>query len=222
MAIDLETKDCTAVSDAELEDMAELTGEGPNGLSVGFLSKQAELWVLSTTARENGKLRGFSFSTLERIGGTPAVIIGSASVARTSRRDTVLRGLLGEKYRRALLAFPDEDVLFGLRLDRPDALEALGALDDVVPREGHRANGEQRAWGKRLAKRYGADNGSYDERGFVLTGDGGAPVVFDHESADPRVDPGTQALFDALDHDRGDTLVVCGWALSEDLERLGA
>jgi hypothetical protein len=222
MAIDLETKDCTAVTDAELEEMAELSGEGSGGLSVGDLSKQTEFWVLSSTARENGRLRGFSFSTLERIGGTPAVIIGSGSVARTSRRDTVLRGLLGEQFRRALLAFPDEDVVVGLQLDRPDALDALGVLDDLVPREGHRANGEQRAWGKRLAKRYGSENGSYDERSFVLSGNGGASFLFDHEAVDPAATPGTVELFDRLDHDRGDTLVVCGWALAEDLERLGA
>ncbi|MEQ8716061.1 MAG: hypothetical protein RIE08_00470 [Acidimicrobiales bacterium] len=222
MAIDLETKDCTAVTDAELEEMAELSGEGTGGLSVGDLSKQTEFWVLSSTARENGRLRGFSFSTLERIGGTPAVIIGSGAVARTSRRDTVLRGLLGEQFRRALLAFPDEDVVVGLQLDRPDALDALGVLDDLVPREGHRANGEQRAWGKRLAKRYGSENGSYDERSFVLSGDGGASFLFDHEAVEATPTPGTVELFDRLDHDRGDTLVVCGWALAEDLERLGA
>lgn len=222
MAIDLETKDCTAVSDAELEEMAELSAEGPNALSVGDLSKQTEMWVLSSSARENGRLRGFSFSTLERIGGTPAVIVGAGSIARTSRRDTVLRGLIAEQYRRALLAFPDEDVLVGLRLDRPDALDALGALTDVVPREGHRANGEQRAWGKRLAKRYGAENGSYDEKSFVLSGEGSVRLVFDHEAASVDVSPGTLDLFDALDHVRGDTLVVCGWALAEDLERLGA
>src|SRR3546814_5055975 len=53
----------------------------------GLLSKMAEAWVLITQAREGDKLRGFSFCTLERIGGTPCVLVGLASVARNAKRD---------------------------------------------------------------------------------------------------------------------------------------
>ena len=42
MAVEVESRDCTAVSDAELEVMADLCAEGPNPFSVGFLSKQTE------------------------------------------------------------------------------------------------------------------------------------------------------------------------------------
>ena len=45
-------------------------------------------------ARDDGRLKGFSFSTLERIGGTPAVLIGLAEVGRNSKRDTILRALV--------------------------------------------------------------------------------------------------------------------------------
>ena len=65
MAVEVESRDCTAVSDAELEAMADLCAEGPNPFTVGFLSKQTELWVLLTEAREGSRLRGFVFSTLE-------------------------------------------------------------------------------------------------------------------------------------------------------------
>ena len=54
---------------------------------IGALSKAKEDWVLVTTARIDGKLHGFTFSTLERIGGTPCVLIGLMSVRRTSKRD---------------------------------------------------------------------------------------------------------------------------------------
>ena len=64
-------------------------------------------WV-HRSARFGEKLHGFSFSTLERIGGTPCVLIGLMSVRRSSKRDQVLRGLMGEAYHRALMAFPDE------------------------------------------------------------------------------------------------------------------
>ena len=91
MAIEVETKDCTMLGDAEIEEMADLCAEGPNPFGIGLISKQTEEWVLISTAREGGRLKGFAFFTLERIGGTPAVIVGLASIHRTSKRDTVLR-----------------------------------------------------------------------------------------------------------------------------------
>src|SRR5713226_3272141 len=116
MPIVVSTKDCTALSDTELVDMADLCADRPPGFDIGYLSKEREAWVLITQAREGSKLRGYSFSTLERIGGTPSLLVGLATVDRTSRADTVLRAMMGDKYRRALLAFPDEDVLVGTRL----------------------------------------------------------------------------------------------------------
>src|ERR687890_567305 len=103
MAMDIETKDCT--------EMADICADGPAGFDVGLLSKQRDEWVLITQAHENGKLHGFSFCTLERIGGTPCVLIGLASVKRTAKREQVLKAIMGDQQRRAWLAFPDEDVL---------------------------------------------------------------------------------------------------------------
>src|ERR1700730_3664306 len=116
MAFEVGTKDCTALSDAELAEMADLCVDRAPGFDIGFLSKQCEEWVRVSLVREGSKLRGYSFSTLERIGGTPSLLVGVATVDRTSRADTVLRAMMGDKYRRALLAFPDEDVLVGTRL----------------------------------------------------------------------------------------------------------
>ena len=82
MAIEVDTKDCTALSDAELAEMADLCADSTNAFEVGMLSKQAEAWVLCTVASEGGKIRGFSFCTLERIGGTPSVLVGAAHAAR--------------------------------------------------------------------------------------------------------------------------------------------
>src|ERR1700757_2191590 len=104
MAIDVETKDCTALSDSELAEMADICADGPAGYDVGLISKQPEEWVLITQARENGKLHGFSFCTLERIGGTPCILWGLASVRRTAKRDQVLRAITADQFRRAVLA----------------------------------------------------------------------------------------------------------------------
>ena len=68
MAIAVETKDCTQLSDAELAEMADICAEGPSTFEAGLLSKQAEAWVLVSIAREGNNLRGFSYCTLERIG----------------------------------------------------------------------------------------------------------------------------------------------------------
>ncbi len=222
MSIQVETKDCTALGDAELAELADLCADGPIPYEAGLLSKQAEAWVLVTQARENGKLKGFAFSTLERIGGTPAVLVGLASVKRGAKRDTVLRAVMHDELRRAMLAFPDEDVLVGTRFVVPSGFDALRTLNDVVPRPDHKASGEERAWGRRLAKRFGVDTGSYDDRTFTAKGTGSHPEVFDHDSLKPEAIPaGVVALFKGFNFKRGDSLVAFGWAMAEDLAKLG-
>lgn len=217
MAIEVETKDCTALSDAELAEMADICAGGPAGFDVGLLSKQREEWVLITQARDTGKLLGFSFCTLERIGGTPCVLWGLASVKRTSKRDAVLKAVAGDQFRRALLAFPDEDVLVGTRFLDPAGFQSFRGLADVVPRPGHKATGEERAWSRRLAKRFGAE-GRIDDRTFIVTGDGSPPPAFDFEALKPeKIDAEVAGYFASLDHERWDYLIAFGWAMAEDL-----
>jgi len=221
MSIQVETKDCTALGDAELAELADLCAEGPLPYEVGLLSKQAEAWVLITQATDNGKLKGFAFSTLERIGGTPSVLIGLASVKRTAKRDTVLRAIVHDQLRRAVLAFPDEDVLFGTRFASASGFEAFRTLNDIVPRPDHRASGEERAWGRRLAKRFALDTGAYDDRTFIAKGSGSLPEVFDHDSLKPdAVAADVNAFFSGVTPAQGDSLIAFGWAMAEDLAKL--
>ncbi|MBW3581402.1 MAG: hypothetical protein KY447_12835 [Actinobacteria bacterium] len=223
MAIDVDTKDCTSLSDAELVELGDICTDGPARIDIGMLSKQREEWVLITQARSSEGVEGFSFCTLERIGGTPSVLIGLASVRRCPDAGAVLAGLMGHQLRRAVLAFPDEDVLVGTRFVDPAGFEAFTAfmeLEDVVPRPGHKATGEERAWGRRLAKRFGVDSG-YRDREFVAEGDGSPPCVLDYASTDPAaVDPEVRRFFEAVDVARGDCLVAFGWAMAEDLAAL--
>ena len=117
MAIDIEvaTKDCTALTDAELAEMADLSAGERAGWEVGFLSKQREDWVLVTQVREEGKLQGYALATLERIGGTPSLLIGVAAFTKGRNASVALDAAMRDLYRRAVLAFPDEDVLVGTR-----------------------------------------------------------------------------------------------------------
>lgn len=216
MPIGVTTKDCTALSDAELAEMADLCAERPPGFDIGFLSKQREEWVLVTHAREGNKLRGYSFCTLERIGGTPSLLVGLASVDRTARAEAALKAMMADQYRRALLAFPDEDVLLGTRLMSPEGFRAFSGLSDVVPAAGHKPTGEERAWARRLAKRFGAE-GRLDDRSFVVKGDGSLAGGLDFASGKVKIPEEVQSLFAELDPDAGDRLVAFGWAMAEDL-----
>ena len=120
-----------------------------------------------------------------------------------------------------MLAFPDEDVLVGTRFAGPSGFEAFKTLEDIVPRPDHKATGEERAWGRRLAKRFGIDTSSYDDKTFIATGDGTFPLALDHESLEPeKFDPAVVAFFDDVDPARGDSLIAFGWAMAEDLAKL--
>jgi hypothetical protein len=222
MTIQIDTKDCTALTDAELVEMADMGAGTDVDFGVGHFSKAKEDWVLSTTAKIEGKLHGVMFATLERIGGTPCVLLGLVSVHRTSRRDAVLKGLMSEAYHRALMAFPDEDVLVGTRFMTVSGFEAFKPLTDIVPRPDHRPVGEERAWGRRLAKRFTVD-GHYDEKTFQVQGDGSIPSHLDHETLKPeKIDPAVAELFTGIDIERGDCLIACGWVMAENLIKLGA
>jgi hypothetical protein len=215
MAVSVLTNDASALTDADLDEMGSMEG----AFDIGAISKAKEDWVLATTARIDGKLHGFMFSTLERIGGTPCVLIGMLSVRRHSKRDTVLRGPMHEAYHRALMAFPDEDVVIGSRFVAPDGLDAFEKLDEVTPSPGNRAVGEERAWGRRLAKRFGVD-GKYEAEHFVAHQ--GQSGFLDFESAKPeKLDPEIVKMFEVVDAKAGDAMVVYGWTMAEDLVKLG-
>ena len=219
MAIHVVTKDCTALSDSDLAEMGDLAEVAGNEFGIGVLSKEAEAWVLVTLARREEQLAGFAFCTLERIGGTPSVLIGLAHVERSDHSADVMAAIMRDQMRRAVLAFPDEDVLIGTRMVHANAFEAFGELNDIVPRPGHKASGEERAWGRRLAKRFGIEAANYDDRAFLARGDGVVSCRFDYVSgAEP--DAEVAALFDPLATATGDVLIGFAWAMAEYLDAL--
>jgi hypothetical protein len=216
MPSQVETRDCAALTDADLDEMASMGG----AFDIGVLSKAKEDWVLCTVARIEGKLHGFTFSTLERIGGTPCVLLGLMSVKRTSKRDQVLKGLMHEAYHRALMAFPDEDVVLGSRFVAADGLEAFKQVDELIPRPAHRAVGEERAWGRRLAKRFAVDS-QYDEQSFIVKSKGQSGFI-DHVSLKPeKIKPDVAEMFANVAVAKGGSLIAHGWVMAEDLVDLG-
>ncbi|MBM3741142.1 MAG: hypothetical protein ACKPAJ_00210 [Actinomycetota bacterium] len=216
MPLVVKTIDASALVDSDLDDLAAMGG----AFGIGAISKAKEDWVLFASAKLDGKLNGFMFSTLERIGGTPCVLLGMLSVKRTAKRDQVLKGLMSEAYHRALMAFPDEDVVVGSRFVRVDALEAFKSLTGIIPRPDHRAVGEERAWGKRLARRFGCE-AQYDDQSFLIKSNGQSGFL-DFESLKPGKAPAeVAAFFKNLSSKKSGALVVHGWTMTESLLKLG-
>ena len=225
------TKDSRSLTDTELVDMADLCVEGPTGYDIEYLTQLRQIpdseparakWVLVTQAHEDGKLRGFAFANLERIGGTPCLLIGEASFTRMGSAEAALKAVMRDLYRRAVMAFPDEDVLVGARVMDPAAYRALAGLSDIVPLPTHKASGEERAWARRLAIRFAREEpnfkGQLDDRTFVTTGDKTVIGFLDYSPRKaPAVAKTVAELFSTIDEARRDTVVCCGWAMVEDL-----
>jgi hypothetical protein len=219
MAMTVTTKDTTALSEAEIAELADLCKGRAPYFDIPFLEDQRGRWVLVTQVREGAKLRGYSFCTLERIGGTPALLIGVALVDRNAKSDQALRTLVHDQFRRALLAFPDEDVLLGTRLTTPDGFRAFNGLDGVVPRPGYKPTGEDRAWGRRLAKRFGNER-AIDDKTFIMAIDDGAPTGgLDYVAARGALPAGADDSFKSVKAEKGERLVVFGWAMAEALAK---
>jgi hypothetical protein len=216
MAMTVSTKDTTALNDSELQEMADLCGDREPGFDLEFVSAQRDEWVLITRVREGNKLRGYSFGTLERIGGTPSLLVGSALVDRNAKSDQTLKTMLHEQFRRAQLAFPDEDVLLGTRLMTADGFRAFSGLTDIVPRVGYQPSGEDRAWGRRLAKRFGNER-AIDDKTFVMSVATNPVGGLDYVASRAALPEGATTLFKPVKPAKGQRLVVFGWAMAESL-----
>ena len=118
------------------------------------------------------------------------------------------------------MAFPDEDVVVGSRFVNADALVGFKDLDDRTPAPGERAVGEERAWGRRLAKRFGID-AKYDATSFIAKS-GAQDGFVDFESANPeKLDADMVEMLSAVPVSKGGVMVVYGWTMAEDLVKLG-
>jgi hypothetical protein len=88
-------------------------------------------------------------------------------------------------------------------------------LDDVCPRPKYAPNGEERAWGRRLARRFGCD-ARYDDRSFRLSGHGSPELVL-HASAVKAGGKVVVELVGETDPANGEALIAYGWAMAEAL-----
>jgi hypothetical protein len=98
----------------------------------------------------------------------------------------------------------------------PEGFRAFTGLQDVVPFPEHKSSGEERAWARRLSKRFGCES-RLDDRTFVLKGDGSVAGGLDFIAAKVKIPEGVDQHFKGFDEKRGDRLVTFGWAMAEDL-----
>ena len=179
------------------------------------LDRQVERFPLVAVVSQDDELHGFLFGSLERIGGTPCILWGLGATRKGQSARGTLEGLVGELYRRAAISFPDEDVLVAGRLAQPATYTLFGSLSEVCPRPGYTPNGEERAWGRRLARRFGCD-ARYDDRAFKVKKGATTEPVLDSRYVKLGGKAVTE-LVGTLNPAKGEAMVAYGWAMAEHL-----
>jgi hypothetical protein len=212
--MDVDIRDSASLKPAELDELSQVLRKAGSPLPETTIDDQVERFSRVTMVVEEDELHGFLFGSLERIGGTPCVLWGLGTTTANEPRP-VLEAMTTELYRRAAISFPDEDVLVAGRIAHPALYQLFGILQEPCPRPGYKASGEDRAWGRRLAKRFGCD-AQYDDRAFRSEGNGSpAPKLDIRLGEEPE--PEVQELLAPVDPDKGDTLIAFGWAPAESL-----
>ncbi len=213
----VESRDSASLKPAELDELGQLVKGVGLPLADEQLDRHLEQFPLVALSDQDKVRTGFLFGSLERIGGTPCILWGLGAVAKNRSARTDLEGLVGELYRRAAISFPDEDVLVAGRIAHPAVYAMLGSLSDVCPRPKYTPNGEERAWGRRLARRFGCD-ARYDDRRFRVKGAGGSEPVLDARHV--KLGGKTAAeMLGTVRPEKGEAVIVYGWAMAESLAR---
>jgi hypothetical protein len=219
LTMNVESRDSVSLKPAELDEFGQLLAVSGLPLSDEELDRQVESFPLVVVAALDGDIQGLMLGSLERIGGTPSILWGLGATRKGKNAPAALKAMTGELTRRAAISFPDEDVLVGARLAHPSCYVLLQSYANVVPRPGYTANGEDRAWGRRLAKRYGCEP-HFDDRAFKVSVKGRKPPCLPVLDTSPVKATGgakIASLVGELDATRGQAMIAFGWAVAEEL-----
>jgi hypothetical protein len=211
----VDSRDSVSLKPAELDEIGQLLGAVGLPLRDDQLDQHVEQFPLVTLSTNDDELHGFLFGSLERIGGTPCILWGLGAIRRGRDARGHLDGLVGELYRRAAISFPDEDVLVAGRFAQPSGYALLTVLTDVCPRPKYSPTGEERAWGRRLARRYGCD-ARYDDRQFRLKA-GKVPELVLHAAAVKAGGKSAAEVVGTVEPVKGEAVIAFGWATAEAL-----
>src|SRR3954451_16225696 len=214
--MDVDIRDSASLKPAELDELSQLLRKAGSPLPESTIDDQVERFSRVTMVLDDEEVHGFLFGSLERIGGTPCGLWGlGATTATSGAAAPMLEAMPTELYRRAAISFPDEDVLVAGRIAHPGLYQLFSVLVDVCPRPKYTPNGEERAWGRRLARRFGCD-ARYDERSFRLTAHTAPELVLDARTvkAGGKV---PAELIGEVDPARVEAVIAYGWAMAEAL-----
>lgn len=215
--MEIDSRDSDTLKPPELDELGQVLTANGSGFDDSEIDGQVETFPLIVTAQSSDEeFEGFLFASLERVGGTPCVLWGLGTSRTVKSAKKLLGAMTEELFRRAAITFPDEDVLVGGRFAQPSGYGLLDGLSDRVPRPDHKPTGEERAWGRRLAKRFGCDE-RYDDRAFVVSGVETPEPVVDGVSLNGNAPKIARGLFDDTVPGEGNALIAFGWALAEDL-----
>lgn len=211
----VESRDSVSLKPAELDEFGQLLRDTGYDIADQVIDDHVESNPLIVTVRD-AALEGFLFGALERIGGTPATLWSFGAVRKGKNAKATADLLIAELYRRSAISFPDEDVLIGTRLAFPSTYAFVAQRHDVVPRPDYTPTGEERNWGRHLAKRFGCEK-TFDDRTFITKkgGKGSAPLFY----TAPIKTTSKVALEMAgeRDYTKGESLITFGWATAEEL-----
>jgi hypothetical protein len=210
----IESRDSISLKPAELDELSQLLASVGLSKVDDQLEGHLEAFPLIVLAEDDGRC-GFLFGSLERVGGTPCILWGLGAAKRGRQAGATVKGMVGELYRRAAISFPDEDVLVAGRVAHPAAYGLFGVLSDVVPRPGYAPSGEERAWGRRLARRFSCDS-AYDDRAFRVAGKPRPVAVFDASTVKGGGKAAQTVLAD-VKAEKGEALIAFGWASADAL-----
>lgn len=211
--MNVESRDSASLKPDELDEFGQLLTSVGLPLTDEDLDRQVEQFPIIALGVVEGEGHAFLFGSLERIGGTPCILWGLGAARRGRFAGPLTKALVGEFYRRAAISFPDEDVLVAGRIAHAPVYSMLAALTDVVPRPKHTPSGEDRAWGRRLARRFGCD-AEYDDRAFRTRAHGASAAIIDGST----ISGGTKAAIELLgptDPTKGESSIAFGWAMAE-------
>jgi hypothetical protein len=217
--MNVESRDSVSLKPVELDEFGQLLVAAGLPVTDADLDHQVEQFPLVVLAYEDDELQGVLLGSLERIGGTPSILWGAGVARRNKLAAATLKQMTGELSRRAAISFPDEDVVVAARVHRPNAYTLLQTYANVVPRPGYTPNGEDRAWGRRLAKRFGYE-GHFDDRTFRVAVKGRKPPcvpVLDASAIKATGGAKIVSLVGDLEAAKGNALIAFGWAVAEDL-----
>jgi hypothetical protein len=101
-----ESRDSISLKPAELDEFGQLLAT--NGLPVSDeeLDRQVEQFPLVVVASVDDELTGFMLGSLERIGGTPAILWGVGAARKGRNAAPTLQAMTSELSRRAAISFP--------------------------------------------------------------------------------------------------------------------